>query len=494
MANPLIRQILFLAGIALLLTLYTCTKNEPMAPEEKPQPIETTILGGPADNDVLPNNSTATFNWDGTISPGYITAFTYSFSEVVNESTLVKLYSDSALARSYSKSNLETGSYHFEVMAHGEHGDSTYSDETPAIRDFSIVADSIAPNITILSGSKEGSYAVTGSSVFFEWSASDPSPGGEIVSYSYTLADSSVAESALDWSTPRLETTQIGYYNLSDAVYRFWIRATDISGLSTTISHHFTIKPADILFAIDRNSTPEDIDFWHQHVLHDFAYEDYYLSSDPSDFLSKIDASIYSTIVWAANNGTSILPGSEFASVYASGSLAEALDNYLNAGGHLWISGSEVLYDLGGNTWPPAIYGDSSFVKEVLHIQYSDESDWNFQGGLSTGVVGYKNVIVDGNATLIWCDRVDPVDGEAETILTFISPDSAFEGQSAAIRYPAGVSKPGETKIIFFGFYLVDSEAGFDESTGKNLTSALKISDIYDMATTIFTDFGENND
>ena len=86
----------------------------------------------------------------------------------------------------------------------------------------------------------------------------------------------------------------MAYYMLSEGAYKFWLKSTDISGLSTVISRLFTIKPADILFAIDRGLAAEDIDFWHQHVLKDFSYEDFYLTSDPGDFLAKINPAIYS--------------------------------------------------------------------------------------------------------------------------------------------------------------------------------------------------------
>ena len=164
--------------------------------------------------------------------------------------------------------------------------------------------------------------------------------------------------------------------------------------------------------------------------------------------------------------------------------VAEALNNYVNAGGHLWISGGEILYNLGGNTWPGVTYEDGSFVKEVLHVLASDEGSNNFQGGVTTGLAGYNSIIVDGNATFTWCDRVDPVPGESETILTFDTPDLDFQGQSAAIRFPAGADEPGETMVVYFGFYL---------STSDNL-AAVKTSDIYNLATTILTDFGENED
>jgi hypothetical protein len=466
---------------------FNCAENEPLAPEEKTIPIETTFKAGPEEGAILPHNSAVTFSWDGTIQPGEITSFSYSFEEIIDDTTLLKIAGDSALIRSYCKSNLTTGNFRFSVRAHAEHGDSLYTDDTPAVRHFSVIADTLAPIITILAGPKDGSFTTPGANLFFEWTASDPSPGGEIVSYSFVLADAVTEESDLNWSLPRLETRQTAYYMLSEGIYHFWLKATDISGLSTVTFRLFTVKPADILFAIDRGLTTDDIDFWHQHVLKDFAYEDFYLSSDPGEFFTKIDPAVYSTIVWAGNDQTSILPGSEFANVNTIGSLAERLNGYLDNGGHLWISGNDILYDLGGNAWPPMVYGDTSFVRSVLHIQNSAEADSNFLGGLSTGVGDYNDLFTNGDAIFRWCDRVDPVLGEAETILKFVSSDMAYSGQSVAIRYPAGLDNPGETKIVFCGFFITD----LSDPT-KPVT--LRPTDIYQFATIVFNAFGENED
>jgi hypothetical protein len=464
-----------------------CAENEPLAPKQETIQLETTIKSGPAEGVNLPNNSTVSFNWDGVIRPGEITSFSYSFEEIINDTTYLMIASDSALIRSYSKANLTDGHFRFTVCAHAVNGDSSYTDKTPAVRHFSVIADTLAPEITLLQAPKAGSYAISGSSVFLEWIATDPSPGGEIISYSYTLADTSVQESELDWSLPRLETTQIAYYKLPDAVYRFWIRATDISGLSTITSHLFTIKPADILFVIDQSLNTYEIDFWHQHVLRDFSYEDFYLTSDPADFLAKLDPLTYSTIVWAANDWISTLPGEEFSDVLAAGSLAEGLKTYLDDGGHLWISGSEIIFNLGVYNWPPMDYPDGSFVNDVLHIQFSAESDSNFYGCTNTGIGNYNDLLTNGGAIFSYCDRVDPVEGEAETILNFVSADTNFTGQSVAIRYPAGADEPGDTKIIYCGFYLADLNEPEEPWT-------LRPSDIYQFATTVFTAFGENLD
>jgi hypothetical protein len=468
---------------------YNCAENESLAPEIEAISIETIILAGPEENEILAFNSTVTFTWDGQIKPGYISGFTYSLAQVIDDTTsqIIDHY-DSILVRSFSRPNMKNGQYRFMVYAYGIDRDSSYVDDTPEFVNFQVdEADSLAPVMTILYGPKEDSYVASGADMFFEWTASDPSPGGAIVSYSYALADSSLKETEVSWSQPRFETTQMVYDNLTDGTYRFWIRASDVSEMTTTITRDFVVKPADILFVIDRGLDELTIDFWHQFVLPDFACEDFYLTANPADFLNKIDASEYSSIVWAGNTRTSILDGGEFAKADSVGSLAEALDQYIDNGGHLWINGSEILYDLGGNTWPGGTYEDNSFVKDVLHIIASDESGDNFQGGISTGIEGYNTVIVDGNATFSWCDRVDPDPGVSETILTFDSPDAGFMGQSAAVRFPAGVTLPGETKVIFFGFSLTDYS---DPEAPK----AVKTDDIYQLATTILRDFGENLD
>ena len=88
------------------------------------------------------------------------------------------------------------------------------------------------------------------------------------------------------WSTPYLETTQAAYYNLTNATYRFYAKATDIAGSSSVTSLDFVVKTPDILFAIDGGSySSGDIKFWHENVLKDFAYEDYHVS-DKAGFIT----------------------------------------------------------------------------------------------------------------------------------------------------------------------------------------------------------------
>ena len=483
----MVKRIFLLFCFTLLFNFsFHCAENEPVAPEPPEIQLETVIKSGPEEGAILPHNSTVTFSWDGTIRPGEIIAFSYTFEEILSDSSFRFISGDEGMIRSFNKSKLDTGQFRFSVRAYAWNGDSICTDYTPAIRNFSVVADSLAPQISLLSGPEDGSYIAIGNSVFFEWTASDPSPGGEIVSYSFTLADSSADESILDWSEPRLETTQIAYYKLQEGVYRFWLKATDVSGLFTIVSRIFTVRPL-ILFVIDQGLTAYDVDFWHQHVLKDIAYEDFYLTSDPADFLNKLNPIMYPSIIWAGNDGTSILPGSEFVDITVEGSLAEGLDHYVNDGGHLWISGSEILFTLGNDIWPPMVYQGNSFVREVLHIIYSDESSDNFQGGQSTGIGNYNNIFTEGGVTFDWCDRVEPVPGEAETILTFVSQDTNFMDQSVAIRYPAGVDDPGSTHIIYCGFYIADLSNPGNPKT-------LNPTDIYQFATTVFTAFGENLD
>lgn len=473
-------NILLLSSLVLLLTW--CAEKEPTAPDAAAIPIETSIEAGPAEGAQLAFNSTVTFTWDGTISPGTISAFTYTLAmgtDTLNTATNGQ--------KTYSKSNLETGSYTFSVYAMGTQDEEEVMDATPAVRNFTVIAaDADAPVVTILRSPKQNSYASTGSNLAFEWTATDPSAGGGIVSYQYALEDQSVAVGDVTWSTANLATTQKSFASAPNGDWRFWVQATDVSGLDSTASVDFDVKTPDVLFVIDRDLTVGDITFWHTNALRDFAYEDFYLTSDPADFLAKIDVNTYSSIVWAGNNGTSILPGGEFARTDSVGSLAEALMNYVNAGGHLWISGGEILYDLGDNTWPATTYDDTSFVKDVLHIVASDEASDNFKGAVSAGITGYSTVVVDGNATFTYCDRVDPEPGVAETIYTFNSDIAAFDGQSVAVRYPAGDPTPPTTttSVVYCGFYITDTDQ----------PAACKAEDVYLMATTIFTDFGENED
>lgn len=476
-----ISKLLFIVfAVSLVFLLTWCAENEPLAPADPEQPIETILTAGPDEGATLAFNSTATFTWDGTVSPGYITAFTYTF---VNTGTGDTIHSATDLQKSFSASGLATGAYSFSVYAHGLDDETELMDESPVVRNFTVgTADANAPVVTILQGPKANSYAATGASMFFEWEATDPSVGGSIVSYQYALADSSVDQANLTWSEATLVTSQKSYYNLPNATYRFWVKATDISGAEGIATRDFVVKEPDILFAIESAMTTADIEFWHENALRDFAYEDFHVT-DAASFIAKLNSGQYSTVIWAWKNGYSAIDDSaNYADVTAAGSLAEAVYNYEQAGGHLWIISSEVMWMHDDHGIP--ITGAFTFATNVLHAASYNEASNNFQGATSTGLSTYQNIIVDGQATFTWVDQINPT-ADAEAIYGFtptqVAIDAGFgNGEPCGIRYPT----TGETKVVFLGFYLTDSSQ----------PAACKTEDVYNLATTVLTDMGENND
>lgn len=490
--NPKVfKLIVFLAVVLLMCMFNSCAENEPTAPEAAPKTLSTVITAGPADNEVLAFNSAATFTWDGDIRPGTITGFTYLFMEI-DGATIDTLYMNTAMERLFSQKNLTTGNYRFAVYAHAEQDDEEIMDQTGAVRSFSVSPPlGTQPIVTIVQGPKQNSYASTGSHVFFEWSASDPTPGGSIASYAYALADSATPEGDLEWSEESPIITQIAFYNLANGTYRFWAKATNIGGVSAVASSDFVIKTADVLWAVDGPYTSGDLKFWRENVLRDFAYEEYHVS-DKAGFISKLQSGQYSSVVWAwKNDWSALLDSAEFADVTAAGTVAEAAYDYAEGGGHLWIIGAEIMYGLDAGldaldwqmvvegTDTSYVTGPNTFARNVLHV-----TDWNeddFQGCLRTGVGNYNDMVVDGNATFSWCDWTPPTT-DAIAIYNFSS--GALEGQPCAVRYPADAPNAGNTKVVYMAFYLTDTTQ----------PAAMKASDVYQMATTLFTDFGENLD
>ena len=483
--NPKVfKLVLFLAVVLLMCMFNSCAENEPTAPEVTPITLNTDITAGPAENEVLAFNSTATFTWDGEIQPGTITGFTYSFLEI-DGATIDTIYSNTAMERLFSQTNLTTGNYRFAVYAHAEQNDEELTDQTGAIRNFSVAAPGgTKPVVTILQGPKENSYASTGSSVFFEWTATDPTAGGGIASYAYALADSATADTDLVWSEDNLALTQIAYYDLANGTYRFWAKATNVGGNSGVATLDFVVKDPDILWAIDAGVGSGDLKFWRENILKDFAYEEYYVS-DKADFIAKLQSGQYSTVVWHWwYDWSALLDSADFANVNDASTVTAEVYNYVESGGHLWVIGSELMYGL--EAYGIDISDPNAFNNAVLHTANYAESDTAgdasvFQGCNATGVGDFNNMIVDGNAAFTWCDETDPA-ADAAAIYTFSS--GFFEGQPCAVRYPIAAPNPGDTKVIFFGFYMTDASQ----------PAAMKASDVYQMATTLFTDFGENND
>jgi len=451
-----------------------CGKDEPTRPQLFQIPLETIITAGPSDGENLVWGATATFTWKGEVYPGDIFTFEYTFTSIVGGDTTV--VTAQSLQRSISYSDLQQGEYQFSVAAMASADDDTLLDDSPATRSFAvIVAEQAPPSVEIISGPKEKSFAATNADIFFSWQGMAQA-GREMDAYSYRLNVDGVDGEWSDWAKPFVNTA---YNNLANGKYTFQVKARDNAGQESTTERQFQVKNPDILFAIEGALSSDDLKYWHDNVLKDFAYEDYTVS-DAASFNAKLDANVYSTVVWAwKNDYSAVLDSANFSDITSAGTVAEALYNYEQAGGHLWIMGSEIMWGL--DDMGAIVSGESAFATQVLHCASYNEDDANFQGANSVGVGNYNSIVVDGNATFPWCDQIDPT-ADAETILVFAS--GAFAGQSTAVRYPAGAANPGEVKVIFCGFYITDSTQ----------PAAVKTTDVYQLATTIFDDFGENLD
>jgi hypothetical protein len=471
MLKPLFKGVIFLMLLGIMFG--GCGENEPTKPEMAQVPVETIIMAGPADGETMVWGATATFTWKGEVYPGDIIAFEYTFVSIVAGDTTT--VTASALQRSISYSDLGEGSYSFSVAATAVADQDTVVDSTPAIRSFTVIAaENTPPSVTITDGPKEKSFAATNADVFLSW-AGTPQSGRKLSGYAFRLNGNTEGT----WSDVSLVYTNTAFYNLANAKYTFQIKAVDNAGQETIVERKFEVKDPDVLFAIEPGLTAIDVAYWHTNALRDFSYEDYYVA-DAASFIAKLDANVYSTVVWAWKNGYSAtLDSANFSDVTVAGTVAKAVYDYEQAGGHLWIAGSEVMWGL--DDVGAVVSGASAFATQLLHCDSYDEGDHNFQGANSAGVGSYNSIIVDGNATFNWCDQVNPT-ADAETILTFSSGD--FIDQPAAIRYPAGAANPGDVKVVFFGFYITDSTQ----------PAACKTSDIYELATTILTDLGENED
>ncbi|MBN2007916.1 hypothetical protein JW960_01075 [candidate division KSB1 bacterium] len=483
-SKSLLKIIIYLTVLGVLVG--GCGKNEPSRPQTATVPIETIITAGPSDGETLVWGATATFNWKGEINPGDIIQFQYTLTSVVNGETSTT--SAAALQRSISYANLAQGTYTFSVASVAVANEDTVTDSSPATRSFTVGAAAQAPPaVAIISGPKEKSFTATGADVFLSWE-STAQTGRELTGFAYRLIKDGVAG---DWSDVDMAYTSVGYYDMANGKYTLEVKSVDNAGQETVVQRQFEVKTPDVLFAIE-SLTATDVEFWHENVLRDFAYEDYHVS-DAAALIAKLDPNVYSTVVWAwKNDYSAVLDSANFADVTVAGTVGKAVSDYLQAGGHLWIVGSEVMWGLDDNNalgWTEVISGSdtsyvtgiNTFAREVLHAKTYNEDDADFQGANSAGVGSYNSIVVDGNATFAWCDVVEPFD-EAETILVFSS--GVFDGQSTAIRYPAGASNPGDVKVIFCGFYITDSTQ----------PAAVKTTDIYELATTIFNDLGENLD
>lgn len=433
-----------LIGIAGLLVLFTIgcelIDEKTIAP---PADIElnTMIVEGPADSAALLYNSSPIFRWKGEVSPGYVAAYQYAFEE----DTLTYDYHDWSTEMQATFENLVDGVYYFAVRAKD---DNDSVETSPAVRYFTVIEpDTIAPSIRFTASPTDGSYRPPGASIFFEWTASDASPLGEVTDYRYRL--SGTGTSATTWTDWSLETTTAAFADLALGDYTFQVEARDNSGeVSDPAEIDITVKVPTILVVDDYVPAEEAFlneiatDAIVDEVLRDWSWEEWDVDEE-GDWPTAGNLSGYTSVLWYVDEGPYFFYYTSFPADSA-GYMTNSLINYLNGGGNLWLMGSEILYfSAAGDTGD--IFRAGTFATDYLGLADGyDADDGTFTGLTSIGVDGFTEVGIPGLATGTgWPDILVP---DAATAIYELAPYSFEPDTCGAVIY-----EEGTFNTVFFG-------------------------------------------
>ncbi|MBC8400948.1 MAG: hypothetical protein H8E14_05615 [Candidatus Marinimicrobia bacterium] len=363
--------------------------------------LNTVITEGPADGADLLFYSSPTIKWKGEIYPGYVAGFNWTMLKKGVDDYYDHASGTMEMIKSFP--NLEEGDYTFTVAAID---DKDSVDATPATIEFTILATDVdAAAIRFTKSPTDGSYRAPGNSVFFEWTASDPSTFGSIASYSYRL--DGTGASATSWSSANLSVTSAAITDLQLGVYSFEVKAVDNSGTAAVSSIDFEVKAPSVLVVddyvpattsafLDEIATDNIV----ATILRDWAWAEWDVSEvGATPTLAELAG--YTTIIWYVDGG----PYSFY--YYAGGSVENPLDDFLDGGGNLWLIGDEILYFT--EAADTAAFDAGHFMRDYMHLAGGGDASSEFTGLVSLGVTGFTEIGLPGLATGTgWPDEFVP--------------------------------------------------------------------------------------
>ncbi|MBN2028606.1 S8 family serine peptidase [bacterium] len=198
-----------------------------------------------------------------------------------------------------------------------------------------------------------------------------------------------------------------------------------------TYDLHFAISPS-VLLVDDEELDGEQ---YYISVLDSlgisFDYWDRNLNNTPSNLSS------YSTVIWFC----------EWTFPSLNDSDRNVIQNYLDGGGHLFLSGQDIGWDLCDSTGTTFIASgglSKDFYEDYLHAQYIlDTSDYSLLNGVQGDPIGHGlsfSVYQPGrDPENQYPDEINPIDG-SQSIFNYPN------GNSGAVRYG------GDYRTVFFGF------------------------------------------
>ncbi|HZZ44861.1 MAG TPA: Ig-like domain-containing protein [Tepidisphaeraceae bacterium] len=177
-------------------------------------------------------------------------------------------------------------------------------------------------------------------------------------------------------------------------------------------------------------------------------------ATDESIALGQVNLSNYSAVIWMSGEESTGDTGT------FRGAAATAVTNYLNAGGKLFVSGSEIAWDLGAQNNGP------TFLANTLHATYvaDDAATYNYNAGLTgTALAGVSaGAFDDGTHGTYDVDYPDVL--------------GAGTGAQVAMYYAGGTKaaaiqwSSGNSKLVYLGFPI---ESIYTQSSRNALIAAV---------------------
>jgi hypothetical protein len=336
----------WIAGLltALAIIISGCSTKKPWGTNPN-IPFAVSFISAPTDS--VPANSHTSFSWAVTGGTGAVTS-QYRVGD--------NAWSEQAAITTATLTGLTVGTFTFSVQAQDAEGHTATVSQSFVVKAAEAVPpDTIPPTVVIVQSPAESSYIAVGSVVAFAWTGSDSPANGSELLFQYTFAGETS-----EW----LPIRSIAFNNVAAAnPATFTVQAKDAAGnVSTIASMMFIIKVATILYIDDYQwlDTYGNVDGAKERDQKGFyreALKGYAFAEWDNDAMGRIptmaDLTGITTIIWAADDNLCSADPNYRLWYDIGDSSNNVLEQFMNAGGHLLITGSQVLYYLNHSN-PPA--------------------------------------------------------------------------------------------------------------------------------------------
>jgi hypothetical protein len=324
---------------ALAIMISGCSTKKPWATNPN-TPLTLSLVSGPSNSLSVPLGSVITFTWTYAGGEGLV-QYQYKLDDgawsPMTEETIATI------------SGVGMGPHTFSIRAQDA------AQATSQVNAAFQVVEASIPTVMITASPESGASIATGSTISFTWVGNDANSGPDYMLYRYIFAGV-----ASNWA-PALT---VSFENVAtDPMATFKVVAQDLAGnMSDTASVSFVIKPATILYVddyqwldsfgnVDRAKEREQKNFYRQ------ALDGYAFAEWDNDAMGGVptmqDLVGFTTIIWAADGDVCSADPTYrlYFDIGAEG--GGVLKEFIDGGGHLLITGNEVLNYL-YNTIPPA--------------------------------------------------------------------------------------------------------------------------------------------